>query len=276
MNKRVRELSGVDDIFVQPAANDAGGSLGAACELSNEAGDGIDEMTHAYLGSGYDETEVTDVLDRLKIPYESVDGVAERTATLLREGALVGWFQGRMEGGPRALGNRSILADPRTVESRDNVNKYVKHREEWRPFAPSMLKEDAERFLKGDLTKSSYFMIDTYDTTSEAHSKIPAVLHPNDDTTRPQVVTEDRNKNYYNLLQSFKLKTGVGVVLNTSFNDSGEPIVRTPREAVQDFFAMGLDVLVLGDVVVSKDVHDSLPPELDESTEESIRAQGDS
>lgn len=252
MNKRIRELSEVSDIFVQPIANDAGGSLGAALELGKMAGYTIPEMKGVYLGSGYQTEEVAETLDSVKVSYEYVGDVAETVAELLSNGELVAWFQGRMEGGPRALGNRSILADPRDTQSRDNVNKFVKHREEWRPFAPSMLPEDAERFLEGDISKASYFMIDTYDTTAAARSEIPAVLHPGDQTTRPQIVTEDRNKQYYNLLKAFKSKTSVGVVLNTSFNDSGEPIVRTPHEAVRDFYSMGLDALVMENILLQK------------------------
>jgi carbamoyltransferase len=252
MNKKIRELPGVDDVFVQPAANDASGSLGAAIELNRKAGNDLGEQTHMYLGTDYTNEEIIEIVEIIKVPYERVDTVPETVAELLSEDAIVGWYQGRMEGGPRALGNRSILADPRTIESRDNVNKHVKHREEWRPFAPSMLPEDAERFLEGNISKASYFMIDTYETTPEGEDTIPAVLHPSDTTTRPQIVTEDRNKRYYELLQEFKSKTGVGAVLNTSFNDSGEPIVRTPHEAVRDFYSMGLDALVMNDILLQK------------------------
>jgi carbamoyltransferase len=192
------------------------------------------------------------MLDQLKIKYKRVDNPAKTAAELIQNQQIVGWFQGRMEGGPRALGNRSILADPRTIDSRDDVNEHVKHREEWRPFAPSMLYEEAERYLEGSISKAAYFMIDTYDTTDKAVDDIPAVLHPRDNTTRPQVVTQERNKRYHKLLREFKKQTGIGVVLNTSFNDSGEPIVRTPREAVRDFYSMGLDALIVEDVLLIK------------------------
>lgn len=252
MNKEVRQLPDVDDIFVQPAANDAGGSLGAAVALNVDDGNEIQGMKDVYLGTEYESKEIVEALEQLKVPYERIEDVPETVAELLAEDAIVGWFQGRMEGGPRALGNRSILADPRSIESRDAVNKYVKHREEWRPFAPSMLPEAAERFLQGELSKASYFMIDTCETTPEAREEIPAVLHPSDETTRPQIVTEERNQRYYQLLREFKSKSGVGVVLNTSFNDSGEPIVRTPREAVRDLYSMGLDALVMEDILLQK------------------------
>jgi carbamoyltransferase len=252
MNKRIRELPAVENLFVQPAANDAGGSIGAALELGANNGTDISEIDHMYFGSNYSDEEITKVLDDLKISYQSVESVPKKAAKLLHEGALIGWFQGSMEGGPRALGNRSILADPRSIESRDKVNKHVKHREEWRPFAPSMLKQEAERLLVGDISDAAYYMIDTYETTSVGKEEIPAVLHPADGTTRPQIVTKDRNRRYYRLLQEFKQRSGVGAVLNTSFNDSGEPIVRTPREAVRDFYSMGLDALIMGNVMIHK------------------------
>ncbi len=252
MNRKIRKINGVDDIFVQPVASDAGGAIGSAYELAISAGEEISEIDHVYYGSGFSEEEVIEELDRLKVPYSKPDELFNTVAERISDGELIGWFQGRMEAGPRALGNRSILADPRDEESRYRVNKYVKHREEWRPFAPSMLIEDAQRYLVGTISKSSHFMIDTHETTSKAKKEIPAVLHPVDGTTRPQVVTKEQNERYYNLLHTMKEKTGVGVVLNTSFNDSGEPIVRTPRQAVRDFFAMGMDTLVLNDIVISK------------------------
>jgi carbamoyltransferase len=152
--------------------------------------------------------------------------------------------------GPRALGNRSILADPRTEASRDRVNKYVKHREEWRPFAPSMLEEEMERYL--EQAEPSPYMIKTFATKPENRDDITAVPHPSDATTRPQTVREDQNPRYYRLISEFEQLTGVPVVLNTSFNDHGEPIVTKPTEAIKDFFGMGLDVLVLEDLLIKK------------------------
>jgi len=252
MNKRVRELDAVEEMFVQPIANDAGGSLGACHHLSSRAGDEIDEQYHPYYGPSFSNAEIESTLEELKLPYQKPDDVVEATAENIVDGELIGWFQGRMEAGPRALGNRSILADPREMSSLDRVNRYVKHREEWRPFAPSMLPSETERFLVGEPSKAARFMIDTYDSTEAAKSEIPAVLHPEDATTRPQVVNESANPRYNRLLTLLREKTGVGVVLNTSFNDSGEPIVRRPREAIRDFFSSGLDKLVLGDYVLEK------------------------
>lgn len=252
MNKQIRGIGGVKNLFVQPAANDAGGSIGAAVELSANSGTEISAIDHMYLGSSYENKDIKAVLEHLNLSYSVTESAPKKAAKMLEGGALVGWFQGSMEGGPRALGNRSILADPRSTDSRDEVNKYVKHREEWRPFAPSILQEDAEKLLIGDMSDAAYYMIDTYETTATGKDEIPAVLHPADHTTRPQIVTEDRNKRYYDLLQGFKNLTGIGAVLNTSFNDSGEPIVRTPREAIRDFYSMGLDALIMEDIILTK------------------------
>ncbi|QLD86841.1 carbamoyltransferase [Natronomonas halophila] len=252
MNRRIRKLEGVDGIFVQPVANDAGGSIGGALELSERRGYPTEEMTHVYYGSSYDSETIRKTLDRLKVDYTEPEDVCEVTAAALEQGALVGWFQGSMEAGPRALGNRSILADPRDEASLDRVNKFVKHREEWRPFSPSMLPSAAETYLQDEPSKAARFMIDTFASTERAREDIPAVLHPSDKTMRPQIVLEDTNPRYHRLISEFEERTGVGVVLNTSFNDSGEPIVRTPREAVRDFYGMGLDLLVLGDFVIRK------------------------
>lgn len=154
--------------------------------------------------------------------------------------------------GPLAFGNRSILADSRTEQSLHQVNERVKHREALRPFAPSILESAANEYLVGDPSAAARYMIDTYDTTDVASEAIPAVLHPADKTTRPQIVSETTNPRYNQLLSAFEERTGTGVLLNTSFNNSGEPIVRTPREAIRDFYSMGLDALVLRDRVLEK------------------------
>ncbi len=248
MNKQIRELDSVDDLFIQPVATDAGVALGAA--MSEFRPSEVTNMTNVYWGSEYSTSEVVDYLDSNKIDYLQPTNPIEYAANRLSDGDLVGWFQGGVEMGPRALGNRSILADSRTIASRDRVNKFVKHREGWRPFAPSMLEGAAEEYLENP--GASPYMIQTFDVKDEKVDEIPAVLHPGDDTLRAQTVREDQNPRYYELIQEFESITGVPVLLNTSFNDAGEPIVRTPREAVRNFYSMGLDVLVLGDVVLEK------------------------
>lgn len=250
MNKEIVELPAVDEYFIQPIANDAGVSLGAGWASSSISPADIAEWEDVYFGKEYSNSYIESVLNESKVEYFEPDDVIEYTATRLADGELIGWFQGRMELGARALGNRSILADPRTETSRDNVNKHVKHREEWRPFAPSMLPEGAERYLVGE--RDSPFMIDTFETNPETADEISGVVHPGDQTTRPQIVTERRNKKYYSLISAFAERTDVPVLLNTSFNDHGEPIVRTPQHAIRSFFTMGLDKLIVGDYVVAK------------------------
>jgi carbamoyltransferase len=248
MNKRVMELDEVDDLFVQPVAYDAGLAIGAG--MVGQRPSDVEEMTHVYWGSEFDTGEITRVLEKNKIDYDRPDELESTIAEYIADGELVGWFQGRLEMGPRALGNRSILADPRTEESRDRVNRYVKHREEWRPFAPSMLEEAAEEYLVN--AEPSPYMIKTFEVRPEKADEITAVLHPGDNTTRPQTVRKDQNPRYHRLISEFGEITGVPVVLNTSFNDHGEPIVRTPSEALKDFYGMGLDILVLDDIIVKK------------------------
>lgn len=248
MNKRIRELQEVDEIFIQPVAHDAGVALGGALSVFPESQ--VREMESIYWGPDQSTDEVAATLEEYKIDYRTPQNLERYVASRIAEGNLVGWVQGRTEMGPRALGNRSILADSRTIESRDRVNKYVKHREPWRPFAPSLLREAADEYLV-DATNAPY-MIQTFDVVPDKVEEIPAVTHPRDDTVRPQTVTADQNPRYYRLIEEFADITGVPVILNTSFNDSGEPIVNTPREAISDFYTMGLDILVLEDMVIEK------------------------
>jgi len=248
MNKRIMELDGVDEIFIQPVAHDAGSALGAGLLETNSPN--MCEISTVYWGPDYDPAEIIEVLSRYKIDHRRPNNLEREIAERLAEGELIGWFQGEIEMGPRALGNRSILADPRTVNSRDRVNKFVKHRQEWRPFAPSMLEEAAQDYLIN--AEPAPYMVKTFDVKNEKLNEIPAVLHPADDTTRPQTIRKDQNPRYYTLIREFEQLTGVPVVLNTSFNDSGEPIVNTPTEAIRDFFSMGLDTLVVENFVLQK------------------------
>ena len=248
LNKRVMELESVDDLFIQPVAHDAGTALGAGLLEYDPAT--VPKMTDTYVGTDYTQQSVVERLETNGIDYATPDDLVGYVAEALADGDLVGWFDGRFEMGPRALGARSILADPRSVESRDRVNERVKHRETWRPFAPSMLESAAETYLEN--AEPSPFMIKTFDVIPERRDEIPAVLHPGDDTTRPHTVTESQHPRYHALISAFEEETGVPVLLNTSFNDKGEPIVNTPQQAIKDFYGMGLDLLVLGDVVVEK------------------------
>lgn len=250
MNKQVMEMDCVDDVFIQPVAHDGGLALGAG--MLDHKPTNVPNMSDIYLGPEYSTEDVEKLLGKNKISYAKPENLEKRVAEHIADGDLIGWFQGRLEMGPRALGNRSILADPRTVESRDRVNKYVKHREEWRPFAPSILEEAADEYFVN--AEESPYMIKTFDTVPEKRDDIEAVLHPGDNTTRPQTVRQDQNPTYHRLIKQFEEITGVPVLLNTSFNDHAEPIVNTPKEAIKDFYGMGLDVLVINDILIEKDV----------------------
>ncbi len=248
LNKAVMELPEVEDVFIQPVAHDSGSALGAAA-LSYEA-DKVKPMGTPYWGDQFTCETITAKLDEFGIEYRRPDDLVEYVADRLADGDIVGWFQGRQEHGPRALCNRSILADPRSESSRKRVNASVKHRESWRPFAPVIRRDAAETYLVD--AEDAPYMIKTFDVRPETREEIPATLHPADETTRPQTVTKDQNERICALLTAFEARTGVPVLLNTSFNDHGEPIVRTPREAIRDFFSTGLDLLVLEDVLVEK------------------------
>jgi carbamoyltransferase len=247
MNKRIMESDVVGDLVVQPIAHDGGLAIGGGILGSPSP---VLDMTNAYYGPSYPMEGIEELLETNKIEYETVDDIERTVAEEIADGNLVGWFQGRLEMGPRALGNRSILADPRTDESRDRVNEFVKHREGWRPFAPSMLERAVDEYLVDG--QPAPYMIRTFDVEPDKRDEISAVLHPADDTTRPQTVREEQNPRYYRLIHEFEEITGVPVVLNTSFNDHAEPIVNKPVEAIKDFFGMGLDVLAIEDAIVYK------------------------
>ena len=249
MNQRVREADPVEELFVQPVAHDAGLALGAGWLDLPPAE--VPPMRDVYLGPAVTTEEVASVLSAGKLRYRPVDRSYRTVAELLADGALVGWFQGRLELGPRALGNRSILADPRTAAARDRINRHVKDRADWRPFAPAVLESAADRYLQD--AEPAPFMIRTFDTCPDTRDEIEAALHPADHTTRPQTVTADRNPRFHRLLSEFADLTGVPALLNTSFNVSGEPIVADPVDAIRDFYATGLDALVIEDLLLLKD-----------------------
>jgi carbamoyltransferase len=241
----------IDDIYVQPAAGDDGACIGAAYAVYHELGLPLPQhvIGHSYLGSASTNEEIEQVLKVYKLPYRKVEAPPRVAAELLAKNHLVGWFQGRMEFGPRALGNRSILSDPRSAENRDRVNDAVKFRETWRPFAPSVLRERAGDYFIG--CKESPYMILSYWADKARAHQIPAVVHV-DGSCRVQTVERATNPRYYALIEEFGRLTGVPVVMNTSFNLKGDPIVCSPKDAVQTFYTSGLDDLVIGDFLVSK------------------------
>jgi carbamoyltransferase len=250
MNGHILQSGLVDDIFVLPAANDAGSALGAAMKVSLDAGDDPRfTMAHPYWGPGFSDGQIEAALKEFKLKYTRPADVAVEGAKLLAAEKILGWYQGRGEVGARALGARSILASPLKKEMLDKVNREVKHREPWRPFAPVMPEENAADFYGS--AAPSPFMILAFDVLENRRAVIPAVTHV-DGTCRPQTIRRDENPRYYDLLKHFAAHTGVPVLLNTSFNVRGEPIVNTPADAVRCFFATGMDYLVIGPFLVGK------------------------
>lgn len=251
-NKRLKDLELVENIFIQPGADDRGICLGAALEAYKQAtGDTPTRcLEHVYYGTSYTSDTVEETLKKNKLSYKVEENIEEKAAELLSDGKTVGWFQGRMEYGARALGNRSILANPTDQKYRDKVNRDVKGREEWRPFAPSILQDKKEEYLQTDI--DSPFMIMTDSVTEKAIEDIPATVHT-DRTTRPQTVEKNVNPKFYRLIKHFESKTGVPVILNTSFNLSGKPIVESPQDAINTYYNSGLDALCLEDFLLVKD-----------------------
>jgi carbamoyltransferase len=253
MNGKFARSGLVDNIFIQPEAGDAGGSLGAAYMAHVNLGHELKPkaMEHAYYGIGYTDDEIETALDIVKVKYTKLsrEDLVEKVADLLANQKIVGWFQGRSEWGPRALGARSILGDPRDREMLYKVNAAVKYRDGWRPFAPSMLEEAAGEYLEGAVYAP--FMIMTFPVREEKRAEIPAVVHV-DGTTRPQMVRRTVNPLYYDMIKRFGEKTGVPIVMNTSFNLKGEPVVNSPRDAVRTFYSSGLDALAIGNFLIEK------------------------
>ena len=251
-NGRIRPETAFEHLYVQPAAGDSGTAVGAAYyvwnqELGNERSF---VMEHAYTGPGFSDEEHAAAIERAGLAGEHMDddGLFQFVAERIAAGDVVGWFQGRMEFGPRALGNRSIVVDPRRDDMKDILNARIKHREPFRPFAPSILAEATGDWFEQDYP--SPFMILVYKTRAEKRETIPAVNHV-DDTGRLQMVERHVNPRYYRLIEEFGRRTGVPILLNTSFNEN-EPIVTTPDDAVETFAKTRMDVLVLGNRVVRR------------------------
>jgi carbamoyltransferase len=254
-NGRIAREAGFDNVWIQPAAGDNGIAIGCAyyglLELQKQPRSFV--MKHSYTGRTYPDADVEAATQRslVRIQTSAVrrDNICRDTAKLLAEQQVIGWFQGGSEFGPRALGNRSILADPRKPEMKDILNSRVKHRQPFRPFAPIVLAERAHEIFEGD--GDSPFMLIAKPVRPEWREKIQAIVHV-DGTARVQTVTEDTNPVLYRLLLEFEALTGVPVLLNTSFNVKGEPIVETPRDAMACFLTTGIDHLILHDTLVSK------------------------
>jgi carbamoyltransferase len=254
MNARLRDSQLYEEVWVQPAAGDAGTALGAALwvDFEQRAGTTHWTMEHAYLGPSYSDEEIEGALQWAKLPYRRLDDVAEETAELLAGNRIIGWFQDRMEFGPRALGARSILASPIDPLMQGRLNE-LKDREDFRPVAPAVLEEAlGDWFINGHANGGkARFMLFIYDVAADKAARIPAAVHV-DGTARVQTVARDCNPRYYRLLQAFGRRTGVPVLVNTSFNVRGEPIVCTPRDAIDAFYSTPLDALVIGSYLLEK------------------------
>jgi carbamoyltransferase len=251
MNARIRDKGPFKNIWVQPAAGDSGTALGAALWIdAKERKSRTREfrMDHAYWGPEYTDEQIEKFLKWTKTPYKKLGNVARQTAEILAQDKIIGWFQGRMEFGPRALGSRSILASPINPSMQARLNE-VKDREDFRPVAPVVMEEYASEWFVN--ATCSPFMLFIYDVRQEKADKIPAVRHV-DGTARIQTVNSAQHPAYYNLLNEFRQLTGVPVLVNTSFNTLGKPIVCTPRDAVECFWASPFDALVMGSFLIEK------------------------
>lgn len=249
MNGALLEMDCIDEIFVPPVASDAGLSLGAAVEVASAHGFSTERLERADWGPEYGHAEIRRILERSKLDFEEPADLIGAVAEALTRNQIIGWFQGRMEFGPRALGSRSILADPRQADMKDRINYYVKFREDFRPFAPSILAEHADDYVVNGC--DSPFMTVTFPVKPEKHDVIPAVTHV-DGTCRAQTVSPTNNLRYYQLIDRFNQLTGVPVVLNTSLNVRGDPVAMKPEDAISTFYTAGLDVLAIGDFIVKK------------------------
>ena len=214
-------------------------------------------MEHNYLGPSYSEEIIKSILERCQLPYTQVVDACETASDLLAKGKVIGWFQGALEFGDRALGNRSILADPRIPEMKNRVNESIKYREVFRPFAPAILCEKQFEFFPE--SHDTPYMEKVFEISAVKRELIPAVTHV-DGTGRLQSVSADRNPLFHKLISSFYTKTGVPIVMNTSFNVKGEPMVCSPEDAIKTYYTSGLDALLLGPFLLEKSESSSDAP----------------
>ncbi len=278
-NGKIEELKIFDKIYIQPASGDAGGALGSALAINHMYFDSeriyskdYDLMRGSYLGPYYSDKEILITNKKYKAAYnhiDSFDKLSKKVSKLISEGNVIGWFQGRSEFGPRALGNRSILADPRNAEMQKKLNLKIKYREGFRPFAPSVLEEDYNDFFEGDILSPymllvkkikplikfelprEYHNLNYWDKLYTKRSKLQSITHV-DFSARIQTVSKDGNPRYWSLINEFKKLTGVGVLINTSFNVRGEPIVNSPEDAFKCFMNTEMDYLVIENYLYSK------------------------
>lgn len=251
VNQRLLECLTIDDIFAHPLCSDAGAAAGAALGVCNKETKLPPETLYTLaIGPQYHEKVIVETLHAAGVKFSRPTDLHNVIASELADGRIVGWFQGRMEAGPRALGQRSILADPRSRHTADRVNEIIKHREAWRPFAPAILMSAREKYFDGTTTESRFMTI-TFRANKRLEADAPAVVHV-DGTVRAQFVDNETCPDLFALIVAFNECTGVPILLNTSFNVRGEPIVCSPEDAIRTFFGTGIDVLVMGGCVVRK------------------------
>ncbi|MFC1750795.1 carbamoyltransferase [Pseudomonadota bacterium] len=240
----------IDNLFVQPVSHDSGSALGAAMLSSlNQGCSPVFKMSHTYYGPSFSNTQIKTILDLAKIKYSRPKSISKTAAQAIAKNKIIGWFQGKAEVGPRALGARSILANPTNPKIKHTINQNVKFRDSWRPFCPSITKETSQKYFDGG--DESHFMIVSHQTKTNLKQSLPSIVHI-DNSFRPQIVTKTSNTKYHNLIKELGRITGYEVVLNTSFNVKGEPIVNTPQEALRCYFSTGMDACAIGEFWLEK------------------------
>jgi carbamoyltransferase len=254
LNQRLWEEGGLEELWVYPNPGDAGLALGAALHAWHELAkpERTIALEHLAYGPGFEDEELQRLLDERKLDYRRVDDPAKEAARLLAEDRIVGWFQGRMEAGPRALGKRCILMDASRAQNKDIINQRVKFRQPFRPFCPALPSEDAGKYLAD--AREAPFMIVSFDARADARERVPAVVHA-DGTLRPQTVRRETDPLFHRLLVEFGQLSGESLLLSTSLNVRGEPIACHPRDALRCYFDSGLDALVIGRFIQEKPAH---------------------
>jgi|TARA_B100001964_G_scaffold186844_1_gene207630 carbamoyltransferase len=254
LNGKIIDRTPYEHLHIGGSPDDSGISIGSALyglryKLNDDKENEL--MNHNYLGGEYSDEQVIHELEKRKVRYKQITSIENFAATKLKQGKIVGWFQGKSEFGQRALGNRSILADPTIPDIKNKINSSIKYREEFRPFAPSILHEKQREYFSSAKSQTSYFMERVFTFDEWCHEALPGVVHF-DKTGRLQTVSESINPRYYRLISEFGKLSGHPVVLNTSFNLNGMPLVETPAHAIDCFYQSGIDCLIMGNVVVEK------------------------
>ena len=252
LNGKIEESKIFKEIFIQPASADDGCTIGACYVAHNDYRTEefkAKKRINSYKGSSFNNNQIESIIKKYNLDYSKLENIEKETAKEILDGKIIAWFQGSAEFGPRALGNRSILCKPFPLEMKDYLNKMVKFREEFRPFAPSVMREFQNQYF--EISQDSYHMLIATKVIDDKEDKIPAVVHI-DNTCRVQTVSEESNEKFYKLLNEFNILSGVPVLLNTSFNVKGQPIVNTPTEAIDTFLNTNIDVLCIGDCLIKK------------------------